>query len=115
MDRRERLDVMKTLVMPRMAEAFRAFDPDRYAKPTCLTCHGDGAVDGTFAMPNPELPALDFGAGWPDYAARHPRVVAFMKDVVKPEMARLLGLPEWTEAEPAGFGCWSCHPRGPAR
>jgi hypothetical protein len=32
-----------------------------------------------------------------------------MGDTVKPGMAKILGLDEWDEQHPAGFGCHACH------
>ena len=39
----ERRDYMQTVVMPKAKELFVAFDPARYEKMSCATCHGDGA------------------------------------------------------------------------
>ena len=58
MTRPERRDYMRMVVMPKAKELFVAFDPARYGKMSCGTCHGDGAEDGTFKMPNPKLPRL---------------------------------------------------------
>ena len=43
MTRAERRDYMRTVVMPKSKELFVAYDPARYAKMSCGTCHGDGA------------------------------------------------------------------------
>ena len=41
-----------------MKKVFQAYDAKAYAKFTCATCHGDGATDGKFKMPNAKLPKL---------------------------------------------------------
>src|SRR6478672_9027304 len=58
MGKQDRIEYMKSVVLPRMRQAFSQFNPDRYEKMTCLTCHGDAATDGSFKMPNPKLPVL---------------------------------------------------------
>jgi hypothetical protein len=35
--------------------------------------------------------------------------VKFMGTVVKPKVAELLGLPEWSPQNMKGFGCYQCH------
>src|SRR5689334_22813720 len=58
MGKQDRIEYMKTVVLPRMRQAFAQFNPDRYEKMNCVTCHDDGATDGSFKMPNPKLPVL---------------------------------------------------------
>src|SRR4051795_2010695 len=58
MNKDQRIEYMKAVVVPRMKQAFTAFNPDRYAKMNCTPCHGDSAPDGSFKMPNPKLPVL---------------------------------------------------------
>jgi hypothetical protein len=103
----DKLAIMKTQVMPAMSKAFKAFDGKEFAKFNCRTCHGKGATDKTFEMPNPDLPVLDFAklkAG-----KDHPKTAKFMADVVVPEMAKLLELEPATDKNPDGFGCLHCH------
>jgi len=38
-----------------------------------------------------------------------------MGTVVKPKMAGLLGLPEWTPQNMTGFGCYQCHTKEEAK
>src|SRR6185295_12130849 len=54
----QRKAYMKATVFPKAKELFVAFDPVRYKEFSCATCHGDGATDGKFKMPNPKLPKL---------------------------------------------------------
>ncbi len=109
MDRRARIDYMKKVVVPTMGPLFKAYDSDEFGRINCLTCHGDGAIEGTYEMPNPELPQLDFGSGYAEYKAQHAQVIAFMTDTVKPKMAELLGKEVWSRDNQDGFGCQSCH------
>lgn len=110
MNKDQRIEYMKSVVVPRMKQAFTNFNPDRYAKMNCMTCHGDSATDGSFKMPNPKLPVLPNSPdGFKQLAADKPAVMDFMKNQVKPKMAALLGVPEWTPATTTGFGCAECH------
>ncbi len=78
----------------------------------CATCHGDGVEDGKFKMPNAKLPKLPKPTAQSDFLElqkKKPEAVKFMGTVVKPKMAELLGLPEWSPTETKGFGCYRCH------
>jgi len=97
---------MKTKVMPAMKAAFQKFDPKEYANFTCKTCHGKDPQGSKHKMPTKDLPALDFAALKKGEDAKEAK---FMADVVKPEMAKLLGEPEMNETNPEGFGCLDCH------
>jgi hypothetical protein len=108
----EKKKYMKTTVLPEMKKAFVAFDAKAFKKMSCGTCHGDGATDGKFKMPNPKLPKLPQPtdrAGFMALQQKKPELVKFMGTVVKPKMAELLGLTEWTPQTPTGFGCYQCH------
>jgi hypothetical protein len=110
MVKEQRIEYMKTVVLPRMKTAFTQFSPDRFDKMNCVTCHGDGATDGSFKMPNPKLPVLpNSPEGFKQLAGERPAVMAFMKNEVKPKMAAMLGMPEWTPETHSGFGCGACH------
>jgi hypothetical protein len=103
---------MKTTVMPVMKKAFQEYDAKTYKKFNCATCHGDGATDGKFKMPNaklPKLPAAGDRAGFMALNQKKPDAIKFMGGVVKPKVAELLGLPEWKPDAPKGFGCFQCH------
>jgi hypothetical protein len=114
MGKQERIDYMKSVVVPRMKQVFTGFNPDRYAKMNCTTCHGDSATDGTFKMPNPKLPKLpNSPEGFKQLAADKPAVMEFMKNEVKPKMAALLGEPEYNPETKSGFGCIECHTMAP--
>jgi hypothetical protein len=107
MNKEQRLEYMKTVVAPQMKQAFVNFSPDRYGRMNCVTCHGDSATEGSFKMPNPKLPKLPATADkFQKLAAERPAITEFMKNVVKPRMAVLLGD---RGAPKPGFGCMECH------
>jgi hypothetical protein len=101
---------MKTAVMPKMGSLFHDFDPQKYADAKCGLCHGAGAKDGSFKMPNPDLPKLPATPdGFKKLAQSKPKVMEFMSKSVKPTMASLLGEPELDMKTGKGFGCFECH------
>jgi hypothetical protein len=100
-------DLMKKVVTPAMRTAFHDFDPKKYEKVGCKTCHGKDPEKSHFKMPNPDLPQLDFAAL--KAGKQKPEVAKFMGEVVTPMMAKILDLPEYTEKNPTGFGCLGCH------
>lgn len=107
---------MKTTVMPAMKKVFQDYDAKAYKKFTCETCHGEGAVDGKFKMPNAKLPKLPTDReGFMALQQKKPDAVKFMGTVVKPKMAELLGMPEWTPQSQTGFGCYQCHTKEAAK
>jgi len=112
----ERKKYMKSTVFPEMKKRFQAFDAKTYKKFSCATCHGDGATDGKFKMPNPKLPKLPTDrAGFMALQEKKPEAVKFMGTVVKPTMAGLLGLSEWSPTNQNGFGCYQCHTKEEAK
>ena len=101
---------MKTAVLPKMGSLFHDFDAKRYADPKCVLCHGSGAKDGSFKMPNPELPKLDLTpAGMKAMHAKFAPIVEFMSKKVVPTMAGLLGEQPYDPKTQQGFGCLECH------
>jgi hypothetical protein len=114
----QRKKLMKSAVLPELKKAFESFDAKKYQKFTCATCHGDGATDGKFKMPNAKLPKLPSPTDRAAFAAlqqKKPEVVKFMGTVVTPKVAQLLGLPEWSPQNPKGFGCYACHTSSAAK
>lgn len=110
MDKKARRAYMKTKVMPEMKKAFQAYDAKHYKNFSCATCHGEGASKGDFKMPNAKLPKLPKDmAGFKALAEKKPEVMKFMGGEVKPKMAALLGMPEFTPERGSGFGCNACH------
>jgi hypothetical protein len=93
-----------------MGALFHEFDAKRYDEPKCVLCHGAGANDGSFKMPNPELPKLDLTpGGFKKLQAKKPKVMEFMLKKVEPQMASLLGEPAFDPKTKTGFGCTGCH------
>ena len=110
MSRPERKEYMKNVVLPKAQEMFTSFDPKQFKHVTCGTCHGDDYARGTYKMPNADLPLLPASArGFKELRDRSPEIVTFMSTRVKPTMAALLGLPEYSPATPEGFACFNCH------
>jgi hypothetical protein len=99
---------MKEKVMPQMKEIFVAFDAEEFGEMKCKTCHGPGAEDGSFEMPNPELDKLDFD-NMDKLDEKHQKIAKWMGEVVTPKMAELLGMPVYDPATQKGFGCLGCH------
>lgn len=103
---------MKEVVVPQMKAAFQKHDGDEYKKFGCGTCHGKDAKAKKFKMPNPDLPQLPANAaGFNELREKKPKMMAFMGEAVKPQMAALLGMPQFDPKKPeaGGFGCTSCH------
>lgn len=110
MSKNDRKKYMKTTVLPAAKKMFAAYDAKKYSKVTCATCHGAGATDGSFKMPNAELPKLPkTPEGFKELAEKKPDMMKFMGQTVKPSMAALLGEEQWTPQNPKGFGCIACH------
>jgi hypothetical protein len=101
---------MKAGVMPKMGAAFHDFDAKTYAEPKCVLCHGSGAKDGSFKMPNPDLPKLPGDpAGFKKIAQAKPKVFEFMMKTVEPQTAALVGEQPFDPKTGKGFGCFECH------
>jgi len=109
MSHEQRLAHMKTKVAPQMKASFQAFDATHFANFGCATCHGPGAKEGKFEMPNPALPKLDAKDGFKAELKKHPKETQFMMEKVAPEMAALLGMQPYDPATKEGFGCFGCH------
>jgi hypothetical protein len=105
LDHDQRMEFMKTVVFPTMKPLFQNHDAKKFAVFQCETCHGKGAADGHFDMPNAELPKLNFG----DMSKFKKEDIEWMGKDIKPTMAKLLKLPEYTPENPKGFGCLECH------
>ena len=116
MTRPERKDYMKNVVLPKAQQMFTSFDPKQFKHVTCGTCHGEDYARGTYKMPNAALPMLPASTrGFKELRDRSPEMVTFMSTRVKPTIAALLGLPEYSPANPQGFACFNCHMKGHER
>jgi mono/diheme cytochrome c family protein len=105
LDHDQKIQLMKQQVLPAMREAFQRHDPAKFAKFDCKTCHGPDADAGQYHMPNDRLPKLNFN----DMSKFAERDLEFMKNEVKPAMAKILKEPEHGPSNPDGFGCLHCH------
>jgi len=106
----QKMEYMKTAVMPKMGGEFHDFDAKKYAEPKCALCHGSGAKDGNFKMPNPDLPKLDATpAGFKTLSAKKPQIFDFMMKHVEPDVAQLIGEQPFDMKTQQGFGCFDCH------
>jgi hypothetical protein len=110
MSKADKKQYMKDVVMPKMKPLFHDFDPKKFEKVNCVTCHGNGARTGEFKMPNPDLPKLPSSpAGWEKLNKEKPDMMKFMGKTVKPTMTDLLGMKPFDMKTGAGFGCGNCH------
>jgi hypothetical protein len=107
MTHEQRMDYMKKTVVPTMKPLFQQFDAKHYANFNCKTCHGKDPKGSKYKMPNGELPKLDFAAL--KAGKQKPQIAKWMGEVVKPQMAKLMHEPEYSESNPKGFGCLECH------
>ncbi|MEP7234655.1 MAG: hypothetical protein ABI778_05100 [Ignavibacteriota bacterium] len=108
MDHAQRKTYMKQVVMPSMKAEFAAFNPEKFSNMKCTTCHGDGAKDDSYKMPNPQL--WKFPRSKEGWAKADTSFLRFMKATVKPKMASLLGIPQFDMKTKTGsFGCGNCH------
>ena len=106
----EQKELMKKVITPVMRKRFQDFDGEHFTKVNCATCHGQGAIEGKFEMPNAELPKLPkTPEGFQKLAADEPKAMAFMKDVVMPAMTTMLGAKPYDPATHEGFSCMNCH------
>ena len=110
MSKEERAAFMKKTVMPGMKTDFVAFDAKEFGEMSCATCHGDGAKDKSFKMPNPKLPKLlATEEGFKKLNAEHPDAMKFMSQKVVPDMAAALGVAPYDPKTHQGLGCFACH------
>jgi hypothetical protein len=113
MNHEQREQFMKDVVLPKAKEVFAAFDP-QFKKMDCKTCHGDGAGDGTFKMPNPKIHVLPGSKeAFMAWVAKEPdmgRWGKFMGEQVEPMMAQLLQMSVFDpETKTGEFSCMGCH------
>ncbi len=112
MSKHERGRYMGKVITPAMEAAFVKYDSAEYKGTfSCYTCHGKVGVDSkSFKMPNASLPKLSKDpVKFRKMMAENPKATEFMMKVVKPQMAHMLGKPEFDMATKTGFGCGDCH------
>jgi acetone carboxylase gamma subunit len=109
----ERVEFMKQRVLPETKRLFVAFDPS-FASMTCKTCHGDGAEDGSWDMPNPKIIALPGSEAafmaWVQAKPEMGKWAGFMASQLEPAMGKLLQIEVFDPATKTGaFSCEACH------
>ncbi len=105
-----KLAYMTTTFMNEERKIFASWEPVRFRNLECRTCHGIGAADGTFTMPNTDLAHLIPGKeGYQELLTHEPELFTFMQKKLVPETARLLGLPPFDMEKHTGFSCYQCH------
>jgi hypothetical protein len=110
--RDQKMAYMKGSFMTAERAIFASWEPVRFKELACHHCHGPGVIDGTFRLPNPDLPRLAPGPdGFKELLAHEPEVLDFMQQRLVPETARLLGLPPFDMKAHTGFSCYQCHVR----
>lgn len=112
MTAQQRGKYMKEVITPKMRVAFQQFDGEEFKEFGCDTCHGKQGKARKFKMPNPDIYALPGSpAGFGALMEKKPKMMKFMAETVKPQMAALLGVHEFDpkKAEAGGFGCIACH------
>jgi len=112
MDKKERAAFMKKVVLPKAKELFATIDPKMDT--TCKTCHGKGAEDRTYKMPNPDIKPLpaseDAFMAWIKKNPDEAKWSKFMGETFSPAMAQLLGKQDFDPKTKTGdFGCTACH------
>lgn len=109
----QRTTYMKEVVLPKTKEIFVAFDA-KYQTMDCVTCHGDGAADGTFEMPNGKIkPLPNSEEAFMAWVAKEPeagRYAQFMSEKLEPLMGELLQEAVFDPKTKTGeLGCTTCH------
>jgi hypothetical protein len=107
---------MRSTVLGEEQKVFSDYEPHRYRSLACRDCHGAAVEDGSYRMPNPDLPKLCGGPEcFKELAEKEPEVLRFMQKRVVPETARLLGVPAFEFEKHVGFSCFQCHTRTEGR
>jgi hypothetical protein len=115
MTHEQRGKFMHDVVMPKFKPMFVKFDPKGFDDFSCATCHGEGAKDHTFKMPNANIFVLpEAEADFMKLAKAKPDWMKFMPEV-EHEMAVTLGMKPYDPAapDPSQFGCYGCHTHKP--
>jgi hypothetical protein len=109
----QRHQYMEETVMPETKKLFVAFDATAYEKMDCKTCHGPGAEDGSFEMPNPKIKPLpntpEAFMAWVQKDERAGKYAQFMSQQLEPKMGELLHEKLFDPAtKTPGFSCCHC-------
>ena len=102
MNQDQKMAHMTAVVAPRMKALFQAQDLERFADFGCQTCH----AEGTFDMPNPDLPHLSTRGFYKKHRKENPEILKFMWKTMEPNLADALGV---THGEHGRIRCATCH------
>jgi hypothetical protein len=110
----QRHQFMEDTVLPRTKELFVKFDAATYANMDCKTCHGNGADDGSFEMPDSKIKPLpntpEAFMAWVAKDARAGKYAEFMSQQLEPLMGQLLHVDVFDPQTGKGdFSCSNCH------
>jgi len=110
----QRHQYMEETVMPRAKAVFTAFDAVTYKDMDCRTCHGAGAENGSFEMPDPRIKPLpntpEAFMAWVQKDPRAAKYAQFMVQQVEPMMGELLHQTVFDPKTRTGeLSCSSCH------
>jgi hypothetical protein len=111
----QRMVYMTAVVAPKMREVYQQFDPVKFERFDCTTCHGKQPELRAYKMPATDVPPLPGSpAAFEAKLAAEadwPRWTKFMVEEVEPPMAAMLGQPLWDPAKPdvPAFSCQACH------
>ncbi len=113
MNLEQRTNYMKDVVLPKTKELFVTVDA-KYETMDCITCHGDGAKDGSFEMPNPKIKPLPSSeeafVAWVSKDPAAGKMAEFMSTKLEPLMGELLQKAVYDPATKTGeLGCTTCH------
>jgi hypothetical protein len=113
LDKKGRAQLMKQYVLPKAKELFASFDP-KFGDVTCKTCHGDGAENHTFKMPNPKIKQLpgteEAFMTWVKQNPEEGKWAGFMAQQLEPAVAQILGVKPFDPRTKTGdFSCFGCH------
>lgn len=106
---------MKNVVLPRAAELFHSWRPEKYSAVSCDLCHNLETTSDDFHMPTNHLPRLSGDWTLSAEFAKYPETTKLKLDRLVPLMANALGKKSFSIITRRGFGCYSCHlgPSGP--
>lgn len=105
MTNEQKVQHMKKVIQPTMAQIFSDYDGKKYGEFGCRSCHGEKMQDPHMVLPKLTLS----GDGFQKLMAAKPAVVKFMGEKVTPAMAIAMRAKPFDPATHQGFGCGGCH------
>lgn len=100
---------MRQEVLPRAAELFGEWRPQRFANVNCGLCHALEGENRNFNMPTSDLPRLSGALLLGPELQKHPETTRLKLNRLVPMMSEALGLKPFSVITRRGFGCYSCH------